>query len=515
MMPTDTLTDTLARLHMRDIIKTFPGVKANDRVSLTVQAGEIHALLGENGAGKTTLMRILYGLYQPDAGDIFVRGQPVRMRSPRQAMALGIGLVAQQFLLIRQHTVAENLALGLSGLGWLFPLRRVAQRLRALEEHYGLIVDPNALIWQLSPGEQQRVEIVKALLRGGDILILDEPTGLLMPQEIQVLFQGLRRMRDAGHAIIFITHKLGEALELADRITVLRQGRVVSSVAAAETTQRSLAQSMVGREVKLERLQRQGSPGVPVLTVHHLWAQNDRGQPALRHVSFTLHQGEILGVVGVAGNGQHELVEVLTGLRKPTAGQVLLLGREMTGSSARSWFDMGVAHIPAERHHMGVVPTLSVADNLVLRHYRAATFGPGLLLNQRAVAQFATQAIAASHIATPHLSTPVRFLSGGTVQRLILARELSGQPRVIVAAHPTYGLDIGATEHTHNMLLQQRERGAAIVLVSEDLDEVLHLADRIIVLCAGEVMGMVPGATADRERLGLLMAGIRSRLSEA
>lgn len=272
---------------------------------------------------------------------------------------------------------------------------------------------------------------------------------------------------------------------------------------------------MVGREVELDRPQRQGVLGAPVLTVNHLWAENDRGQPALRHVSFTLHQGEVLGVVGVAGNGQHELVEVLTGLRQPTAGQVRLLGREMTGSSARAWFDMGVAHIPAERHHMGVVPTLSVAENLVLRHYRAPAFGAGPWLNQRAVAQFATQAIAAYHIATPHPSTPVRFLSGGTVQRLILARELSGQPQVIVAAHPTHGLDIGATEHIHSILLQQREHGAAMVLVSEDLDEVLRLADRIIVLCAGEVMGMVPGATADRERLGLLMAGIRSRLSEA
>lgn len=493
---------------MRHITKAFPGVVANDRITLAAQAGEVHALLGENGGGKTTLMHILYGLCQPDAGEILVRGQPVRLRSPRDAMALGIGLVPQHFLLVRRHTVVENVALGLPGTRFFLPLRRVEQRLQDLSKRYGLSVEPRARIWQLSAGEQQRVEILKALMRQAEILILDEPTSVLTPQETRALFRVVERMKAAGHAVIFITHKLGEVMELADRITVLRQGRVVATLPRVEADQRTLARLMVGREVSSERLPRQHTPGEPVLTVAQLRATNDRGLLALRDVSFTVHQGEILGVAGVAGNGQRELIEVLTGLRRPVAGLIHLCGREITGWSARELSAAGVAHIPEERQRLGIVPAMSVAENLALRQYRRVPFASGSFLNRRAITQFARHAITTYDMATASPATPARVLSGGTIQRLILARELAGQPGLIVAAHPTYGLDVGATEQTHHLLLQQRERGAAILLVSEDLEEVLRLSDRIMVLYAGEVMGMVAAAAAEPEQLGLLMAGV-------
>jgi simple sugar transport system ATP-binding protein len=502
-------SEAAPRLLMRHITKTFAGVVANDRVTLAVQAGEVHALLGENGAGKTTLMHILYGLCQPDAGEILLRGQPVRLRSPRTAMALGIGLVPQHFLLVRRHTVAENIALGLPGTRFFWPTQRLEQRLHDLGARYGLAVEPRARIWQLSVGEQQRVEILKALVRQAEILILDEPTSVLTPLEVGALFGVITRLKAEGHAVIFITHKLGEVLEIADRITVLRQGRVVATLPRAAADQPTLARLMVGRDVMLGQPQRQYTPGAPVLTVAQLSATNDRGAPALRDVSFTIHQGEILGVAGVAGNGQRELIEVLTGLRRPNAGTVHLYGREITGYSAREFGTAGVAHIPEDRHRLGIVPTMSVAENLLLRHYWRPPFANGPFLNLRAVTQFAQEAISAYDMATATPSTPARILSGGTIQRLILARELAGKPGLIVAAHPTYGLDVGATQHTHYLLLQQCQQGAAILLVSEDLEEVLWLSDRIMVLCNGAVMDLVTTATTTRQQLGLLMAGVR------
>jgi simple sugar transport system ATP-binding protein len=494
-------------LLMRHITKAFPGVVANNHVTLEVRAGEVHALLGENGAGKTTLMHILYGLVQPDAGEIVIRGQPVRLRSPRQAIALGIGLVPQHFLLVRRHTVAENIALGLPGTRFFFPQRGVELRLRELAERYGLALEPGALIGQLSAGEQQRVGILKALLRQAEILILDEPTSVLTPQETEALFRVIARMQAAGHAIIFITHKLHEVMDIADRVTVLRQGQVVATLPCAAVDQLTLARLMVGREVRLERPQRQSPAGEAVLTVARLCVHNDRGLPALRDVSFAVHGGEILGVAGVAGNGQRELIETLTGLRRPAAGQIYLRGQEVTRHSARALSAAGVAHIPEDRQRLGIVPAMSVAENLVLRHYHQPPFATGLFLNQRRITQFARRAITAYGMATPSPSTPARLLSGGTIQRLILARELAGRPAVIVAAHPTYGLDVGATEHVQQLLLQQRQQGAAVLLVSEDLEEVLQLSDRILVLCDGEVMGILAAAEANREQLGLLMAG--------
>ena len=496
-------------LQMIGITKRFPGVVANQDVSFEVRPGEVHALLGENGAGKTTLMHILYGLQPPDEGEVRLWGEPVRFRSPKDALERGVGLVAQHFHLARRHTVAENIALGLAGTPFWFPLARLAARILELGQRYGLSVDPRARIWQLSPGEQQRVEIVKALIQGAKILILDEPTSVLTPQEAESLFAVLRRMKAAGEAVVFISHKLSEVMAIAERITVLRKGRVVGSLKRAEASPAKLAALMMGREVPSLRAKK-GEPGrEAVLELKGLWVRGNRGVDALRGVDLSLRRGEILGVAGVAGNGQAELIEVLSGLRQPERGAVLLNGEDVTALGARGLFERGVAHIPEDRNHMGVVPSLSVAENLVLRQYRYPPFSRRGVLGRQAVMAFAERAMREYQVAAPSRHTPARLLSGGNVQKLILARELAGEPRLVVAAHPTYGLDVGATALTHDLLLRQRERGAGVLLVSEDLDELLQLADRILVLSQGEVAGIVDAAGADREGLGLLMTGGR------
>ncbi|MDR7556209.1 MAG: ABC transporter ATP-binding protein [Armatimonadota bacterium] len=497
-------------LELRQITKRFPGVVANDGVTLQVAPGEVHALLGENGAGKTTLVSVLYGLQQPDAGEIWLDGQRVRIRSPRDALRLGIGMVPQHFLLIRRHTVAENVALGLPGEPFVRPTQRLEPRLLDLATRYGLGVDPRARIADLSPSEQQRVEILKVLLRGARILILDEPTSVLTPQEVRGLFEVLRRMRRDGHAVIFISHKLDEVTAIADRITVLRRGRVVATLPAAGVDRRALARMMVGRDVMFQPARQQTTPGDVVLQVDGLRAPGPRGVDALRGVSLVVRGGEILGIAGVAGNGQRELVEVLTGLRRATGGRVLLCGHDVTNKPARLLHDLGVAHIPEDRLRDGIVPTMSVAENLVLRRYRHRPFARGALLDSRAVAAFARAVIAEYEIATPGPEVPARLLSGGNVQRLILGRELSGQPVLVVAAHPTAGLDVAATEQVHARLQQCRAQGAAVLLVSEDLDEILALADRIAVFFGGQVAGELPAQEADPERLGLLMMGHRA-----
>lgn len=498
--------DPVVRLTLQEITKAFPGVVANDRITLEIRPGEIHALLGENGAGKTTLMNILYGIYQPDAGVILLNDRPVRIRSPRDAITLGIGMVPQHFLLVRRHTAAENVALALPTTPLLLPLRAVARRIRTYGARYGLDVNPDAYIWQLSVSEQQRVEILKALLRGARVLILDEPTSVLTPQEATRLFAVLRQMRDEGHTVIFITHKLDEVMAVADRVTVLRKGRVVATLERAGVTPRSLATLMVGREIEMP-LPARSRPGEDhALGVEDLWALNDRGLPALRGVSFTVRRGEIVGIAGVAGNGQREQVEVLAGLRPRSRGRVEMLGRDVTGQSARRLFDAGLAHIPEERIRMGIVPGMTVAENLVLKHYRLAPFSRGPLLDAAAVARFAQRMIVEFDIASPGVRVAARLLSGGNIQKLILARELAHRPGLILAAHPTAGLDVGATAQIHNLLLRGRDGGAGVLLVSEDLEEVLALSDRIAVMFGGRIMGIVP-PTVSREALGLMMAG--------
>ena len=499
-------------LLMQDIVKSFPGVLANDHVTFEVRAGEVHALLGENGAGKTTLMNILYGLYRPDSGHIFIRGKEAHIRSPRDAIALSIGMVHQHFKLVYPHTVAENVALGLAGTPFFGPARVVERGLTELSQRYNLPVDPKAKVWQLSAGEQQRVEILKALYRGAEILILDEPTSVLTPQETLELFKVLERMKEEGHAVIFITHKLQEVMEVADRVTVMRQGKVVGTLPVSETDKASLARMMVGREVVFRIAKGECRPGEEALIVEDLHALNDRGLPALRGVSLTVCRGEILGIAGVAGNGQRELVEVLTGLRRAQRGKVWILGRELTNRSPRRIAEAGVAHIPEERIRMGIVPGMSVEDNLILKKHHQPPFCRGPFLQLREVRRFAQRGVEEYEIMTPSPRTPAKLLSGGNIQKLILARELSGEPGLVIAAHPTYGLDVGATELIRQLLIRQRDAGVGVLLVSEDLEEIITLSDRIAVIFGGEIMGVVPAAVATREEIGLMMAGERRRV---
>ena len=501
-------------LHMRDIVKSFPGVVANDHVTFELRAGEVHALLGENGAGKTTLMNILYGLYRPDSGHIFIRGKEAHIRSPRDAIAHGIGMVHQHFKLVPPHTVAENVALGLAGTPFFAPARVVERGLVELSQRYNLPVDPKARVWQLSAGEQQRVEILKALYRGAEILILDEPTSVLTPQETAELFKVLRRMKEEGHAVIFITHKLSEVMEVADRVTVMRRGKVVGTLPVSETDKASLARMMVGREVVFRIAKGECRPREEALVVEDLHALNDRGLPALKGVSLAVRRGEILGIAGVAGNGQRELVEVLTGLRRVQRGRVAILGRDLTNRSARRIADWGVAHIPEERIRMGIVPGMSVEDNLILKKHHRSPFCRGPFLQLREVQRFARQAIQEYEIMTPSPRTPAKLLSGGNIQKLILARELSGQPGLVIAAHPTYGLDVGATELIRQLLIRQRDAGAGVLLVSEDLEEIITLSDRIAVIFRGEIMGVVEAAEASLGEIGLMMAGEQRRVEQ-
>lgn len=490
---------------MRGIVKRFPGVVANDGVDLEVRAGEIHALLGENGAGKTTLMNILYGIYHPDQGEIRIKGRPVTIRSPQAAIRLGIGMIHQHFRLVASHTVAENVVLGLPG-HFLFPDRNALPRIQQLSRTYGLDVDPQARIWQLSAGEQQRVEIIKALYRGAEILILDEPTSMLTPGEARELLAILRRMTAEGQTIIFITHKLDEVMAASDRVTVLRQGKAIATLETRQTDERELARLMVGREVLFRLEKTPAQPGPSVLRVEGLSALNDKGLPALRDVSLEVRAGEIVGIAGVAGNGQRELVETLIGLRPATRGRVWLNGREITGAPPRARIEAGISCVPGERL-TGIVPNMSVADNLILKRYRRPPIASGLLLDQTSIAAHSDRLIAQYAILTPSRRTPIKLLSGGNIQRAVLAREISGQPALLIAAHPTSGLDIGATEAIWQLLLEQRQSGLAVLLVSEDLEEVLTLSDRIAVMFAGEIVGVVPGGEAELEQIGLMMAG--------
>ena len=497
---------------MRGIVKRFPGVIANDEVDLVVRRGEIHCLLGENGAGKTTLMRILYGLYQPDEGEILLHGEAIRVASPKAALAHRIGMVHQHFHLVPTLSVEENVVLGLSeGTGPFLRLRRTREKLNRLAEEYGLQVDSQAKIWQLSVGQQQRVEILKALYREADILIMDEPTSVLTPQEVDALFGTLRTLVDDGLTIVFITHKLNEVMEVSDRVTVLRKGKVVATVETATSSKAELARLMVGREVIFRIEKATAERGEKILEVKDLHAHNDRGLPALRGVTFDLYEGEILGVAGVSGNGQHELSEVLTGLRKATRGTAYLETNDLAKCSAREIADFGVAHVPTERIRAGTVPNMTIRENLILKSYRARPFCRWVFLDQNAATENACHAMREYEISAPDDATAAKNLSGGNIQRLVLARELSGSPRFIVAAHPTYGLDVGATEQVRQVLLDQRARGAGILVISEDLDEILQLSDRILVLFGGEVMGIMQTAEAELEEIGLMMAGSHRR----
>ena len=494
-------------LRMVGITKHFPGVLANDHVDLDLWQGEVLALLGENGAGKSTLMNILNGLYRQDDGVVYVRGRPVEIQSPRDAYDLGIGMVHQNFMLVQTMTVAENVVLGLQGLSFQPDLRDVKRRLIKLGERYGLKVDPDAYIWQLSVGEQQRVEILKLLYRDVDILILDEPTAVLTPQEVDDLVEVLRRVVDEGKAAIFITHKLREVMMFSDRVTVLRGGKNVATRSTAETSPQELARLMVGREVLFELERSACELGEPVLRIDDLKALNDKGLPALTGVSLVVRSGEILGIAGVAGNGQKELAEVITGLRSATGGDVHVNEACLTNASPLRAIRAGVSHVPEDRVEMGLVGDMSVAENLALKAYRTRQLSQGPVLMPDKMRRFAEGLIAAFDIATPRPETRVKFLSGGNLQKAILARELTACRGLLVAVHPTRGLDVGATESVRDLLLRQREQGTAILLISEDLDELLEVSDRIAVMFEGEIVGTVPVEEADIDAIGLMMAG--------
>ena len=498
-------------LEARGISKRFPGVVANDTINLTLHQGEILALLGENGAGKSTLMNIIYGLYQPTSGEILVNGNPVVMQSPNDAIAHGIGMVHQHFQLVPVMTVAENIMLGSESIkNGLLDTKSVAARISELSHRYHLDVDPYAVIEDLPVGMRQRVEIVKTLYRHADILILDEPTAVLTPQEIEGLFEVMRLLRGQGKSLIFITHKLKEVLQIADRIVVLRQGRVVGEADPKTATQEHLAELMVGREVNLTVDKTPSKPGKTVLELRDLTAKDDLGQPALRGVSLTVQAGEIVGVAGVQGNGQTELVEVITGLRKADGGQVLINGESMTNAAPRRITEEGQSsHIPEDRHTFGMVSSYSVADNLVLDSYYRQPFVKGITIDQEAIRQNALRLVEEFDVRTPTVETMGGSLSGGNQQKMVVAREFSRPLKLLIAAQPTRGIDVGSIEFIHQQLVVKRDDGVAVLVVSSELDEIMALADRIAVMYKGEIIGIVPRAEATREGLGLLMAGVK------
>jgi ABC-type uncharacterized transport system ATPase subunit len=496
-------------LELRGITKRFPGVLANDHVDLTVEEGEIHALLGENGAGKTTLMNILYGLYHADEGEILVGGRPVRFASPGDAIAAGIGMVHQHFMLIPVFTVTENVILGVEETGALGFLDRheARRRVEDISRRYGLAVNPDAMVEELPVGVQQRVEIVKALYREAEVLILDEPTAVLTPQEIEELFRVMRSLKQAGKSIIFITHKLKEVLAVADRITVLRRGKVVGSATPKEATEDKLAAMMVGREVELAVKKDVATPGESVLRVEDLTVLDDRGQVAVDGVSIEVRAGEVMGLAGVQGNGQTELVECITGLRPPLAGRVVLGGKDLTGARPRRVFLSGVAHVPEDRIEDGLVGDFSVADNLVLNTYYLPPFAKGLRRDDAAIKRTAEERVRQYDIRTPSILAPVRTLSGGNQQKVIVARELSRSVELLVASQPTRGLDVGSMSYIHEQIVKARDEGDGVLLVSTELDEILSLSDRIAVMYRGKVVAVVEAASTTPEELGLLMAG--------
>lgn len=535
-------------VEMQGITKQFPGVLANDQVNFQLKQGEIHALLGENGAGKSTLMNILTGLYRPDRGSILISGQPVSFSSPKDAIDHGIGMVHQHFMLVPTQTVTENILLGLAEPRFVVNLRQYDTIIADLSQQYGLHVDPKAKIWQLSVGEQQRVEILKMLYRGAQVLIMDEPTAVLAPQEIDELFTTLRNMTKEGKSIVFISHKLDEVVAIADRTTVLRKGKVTASaVPVAGTDKGDLAQLMVGREVLFHVTRKEQEAGEIVLEVENTHASNDKGLPALRGVSLNVRAGEIVGLAGVAGNGQSELAEVVTGLRQLTIGEILMNGEVISerkiqeddrgignlliegfkylptsllkitvnivsfiagggrGTKIRELIDAGISHIPEDRTHVGTAPNLSITDNIIMKDYRQEPISRRWSID-RIEARNKTEGLREEYeIMVPSIETPARLLSGGNLQRVILAREISAKPTLMIAVQPTRGLDVGAIEGVQRLLLEQREAGSAVLLISEELEELLTLCDRIYVIHQGKIMGEVSEASA--EEIGLMMTG--------
>jgi ABC-type uncharacterized transport system ATPase subunit len=499
-------------LEMRGITKRYPGVVANDGIDLDIKPGEIHALLGENGAGKSTLMNILYGLARPDEGEILLDGVPTTIAGPSDAIDRGISMVHQHFMLVPVLSVADNILLGEETMANpIFLDRREAhRRIVELGKRFGFEIDPDVKVANLSVGWQQRVEILKALYREARILVLDEPTAVLTPQETKEIFEVLRRLAAEGHSIIFISHKLYEVLEIADRITVIRRGKVVGSRVPAETDEDDLAALMVGRNVQLVVDRGESHPAGPALTVSDLRVADDRGHEAVKGVTFDVRAGEILGVAGVAGNGQDEMVEALTGLRKPTSGRVELNGRDVTGTGPRELQKYGMSFVPGDRQRFGLVLSFPLEDNLVLTQYDEAPYARGPFRNETAIRAWAKRAIAEYDIRTPSATVSAGTLSGGNQQKAVVAREFSRDLKALILDQPTRGLDVGSIEFIHRQAIAKRDAGAAILLVSAELDEVMELSDRIAVMYRGEIVALVDGPSAQREDIGLYMATGRS-----
>jgi len=492
---------------MQGISKMFHGFYANKDVDLQLNSGEILGLLGENGAGKSTLMNVLYGLYHQEEGHILINGEKVRFRNPKDAISQGIGMVHQHFMLVQNHTVAENIAMGMNGLPFFNPLKQIREDIRSFGAKYGLNVDPDEKIYHLSAGELQRVEIVKALMQGADLLILDEPTSVLTPQEAEELFSILRVMRQEGHSVIIITHKMEEIMNICDRVLVLRKGEKVGEMVRENFSPSELANMMVGRDVIFNFDKPKLEPGETVLQVSDLVVYDDRGLESVKGVSFEVKKNQVLGIAGVSGNGQRELVEAITGLRKCHTGSVSISGKDITNESARVVSNMGIGHVPEERIRFGIVPNLMIFENSVLKHHHNKPFSDVMFLDYGSIKGHAENLIDQFQVAAPGINHTTRNLSGGNIQKLILGREIAQEPELLIASHPTYGLDVGATEYVRKQILKRRSDGGAVLLVSEDLEELFEVCDQIAVIYDGKFMGILPEQEWSMERIGLMMAG--------
>ncbi len=494
-------------LQAKNITKRFPGVLANDHINFNLRKGEIHTLLGENGAGKSTLVNIFDGIYYPNEGEIYINGKKANIRSPFDSMRYGIGMIHQHFMLVDTLTVLENIVLGLKDQKFIIDKKEVADKILEISDKYHFDLKPHTKIWQLSVGEQQRVEIVKMLFRGAKILILDEPTAVLTPQEAEALFDILKQMKNEGKSIIFISHKLNEVMEISDRITVLRKGKLIGTVNKDEISPSELAKMMVGREVLFRLHRKPMEQGKEVLKVENVEAFNDRGIKVLDEIGFTVHRGEIFGLAGIAGNGQKELAQVITGLRKSTGGTVYLNGKDITNKHPLHITNSGANYIPPDRLKVGLIPNLSSIENAILRIYRREPIGRRSFVDYKKAREFTENLIERYNIMVPRIEAPVKLLSGGNMQKLLLAREITENPSLLIAVHPTRGLDVGATEFIRKKLLEVRDMGMAVLLISEDLDEILMISDRIGVIYEGRITGIVNAKDADVHKIGLLMTG--------
>ncbi len=499
--------EKIKQLEMVGITKTFQGIPANEDIRLSIKSGEILGLLGENGAGKTTLMNILYGLYRPDSGEIRINDKCVKIGSPQESKSLGIGMVHQHFMLVQSHSATENIALGYQKVPLLFPQKKIRKNIVDFSNRFNFGIDPDKKIWQLSAGEQQRVEIIKALLNGADLLILDEPTSVLTPQETKDLFRVLNDMKEAGHMVILISHKLDEITEICDRVTVLQKGLIVGNAETKNMDKKSLAKMMIGRDVVFNIQREKIEKSEKVLDVKNIVVSGDKGYPVVKGISFDIYKNEIFGIAGVSGNGQRELVEAITGLRKIDSGKVEIEKTNIANMSPRAIYNKGVSHVPEERIKFGIAPGLYLFENSILKQHHLKKHSGKLFLAYKNIKKHAKKLVNSFQVHTPSINVETRNLSGGNIQKLILGREIEWSPKLLVASHPTYGLDVGATEYLRKQLLQRRKEGGAILLVSEDLEEIFELCDRIAVIFEGSFMGILDSGDSRLKEIGLMMAG--------